>query len=266
MTHYIVKRYAPLLTKYDVQTLFKWLSDKCGSIAKAADAAGVQRKTAYDWDRYTEDVKLETKMKILEQSMKLDENRTLEFLIQKTDDDLKDILEHYVRNIFEKAMKANTKEEMAKHLSQFINIQNTHRELIFDHQFQTIEEMNNVLAARATELQLDFPERSTRLIPPEILEEKIIPFLEIAEAKKYTVEEIKKILDLPAVLIGRMCKAINYYDPGRQLPEKHRECILPVDQADKFRVSNNDLPKEEINPNPDQLLSSSLLSARKDKE
>lgn len=217
MPVYISKRYAPLLTKYDMQMLFSWLTDAYGSIAKAAKVTKVQRKTIYDWETNTEDVRLETKIKVLEQSMKLDENRTLEFLIRKTDNDLKEVLQHHLRCLFENAMKTDSKEDFLEHASLFHDIQGNHRGAVFDNPREDINEMNQALTAKAKEFQVDIAEPSIRLIPPETLAEKIIAFLEVLKTKKYTIEEMKKLFDLPSELIGNVCKALNYLDPGKAI-------------------------------------------------
>lgn len=214
MSSYIIKRYAPLLTKYDVQTLFNWLIDAYGSVAKAAEITGIQRKTVYDWDKVTDEVKLETKLKILEHSVKLDENRTLQFLIEKADNDSKEVLGYYIRYMFEKAMKANSKEEFSKHFSLLRDIQRTHRGLVFDHQMDTIEERNQLLNARTKEFCIDVTETSVYTIPPEILERKVIAFLEILEKRTMTREEMKESLDLPSEFIDNICDALKYLNPG----------------------------------------------------
>ena len=218
MPSYIAKRYAPLLTKYDIQMLFRWLTDAFGSIAKAAEVTKVQRKTIYDWDTSTEDVRLETKIKVLEQSIKLDENRTLEFLIRKTDNDLKEALQHYLRYLIENAMKTDLKEDFLKYSSLFHDIQRTHRGAVFDNRPEDIREMNEALTAKAKEFQVDIAEPSVHLIPPEILAEKIIALLKILETTKFTIEEMKKSFDLPSELIDNIGKAINYLGPGKGIP------------------------------------------------
>lgn len=217
MPSYIAKRYAPLLTKYDIQMLFRWLTDAFGSIAKAAEITKVRRKTIYDWGTSTEDVRLETKIKVLEQSMKLDENRTLEFLIRKTDNDLREVLEHYLRCLVENAMKTDSKEDFLKYASLFHDIQRTHRGAVFDSRPEDVREMNAELTAKAKEIQVDIAEPSVNLIPPEILTEKTLALLKILETKKLTIEEVKKSFDLPSEYIENIAKATNYLGPGKRI-------------------------------------------------
>ena len=215
MPGYITNRYAPVLTKYDTQMLFGWLTDTYGSIAKAAEVTKVQRKTIYDWETNTEDIRVETKTKVLEQSMKLDENRTLNFLIRKTDNDLKEVLHHHLRRLFENAMKTDSKKDFLEYATLFRDIQGNHRGAVFDNPTEDINEMNQALTAKAKEIQIDIAEPSVHLIPPEILAEKIIAFLEILSTRKLTIEEMKKSFDLPSDLIDKVGKALNYLDPGK---------------------------------------------------
>lgn len=228
MASYITKRYAPLLTKYDVRKLFNWLRDAYGSIAKAARVTGVQRKTAYDWDTLKEEVRLETKLKVLEQSMKLDENRTLEFLIRKTDNNFKEVLQHYLRYIYENSMKANSKEDFSNYINLFHSIQKNYRGAIFDNQPDEIEEMNKALAARAKEFQIDLVEPPVRLIRPEILADKILALLKVIETNKLKVEEIRKSFDLPSELVDNICKTLNYLDPGRNISREYDETKIEI--------------------------------------
>jgi len=226
MPGYISKRYAPLLTKYDTRMLFGWLTDAYGSIAKAAEATEVQRKTIYDWETSTEDIRLETKIKVLEQSMNIDENRTLEFLTRKTDNYLREVLHHYLRCLFENAMKTDSKKNFLEYASLFHDIQETHRGAVFDNRPEDIREMNQALTAKAKEFQIDIAEPSVHLVPPEILAEKIIAFLEILGTRKLTIEEMKKSFDLPSELIDNVCKALNYLDPGKAtFADRYEETI-----------------------------------------
>lgn len=217
MASYITKRYAPLLTKYDVQMLFGWLKDAYGNIAKAARATGVQRKTVYDWDALKEEVRLETKLKVLEQSVKLDENRALQFLIRKTENNLKEILQHYLRYIYESSMKASSKEDFSNYIGVFHDIQEKHRGAIFDNQPGEVEEMNKVLYARAKEFQMDLAESPIPLIRPEVLADKTVALLKIIRLNKFRVEEMKKLIDLPSEYVDNICEVVNYLDPGKEV-------------------------------------------------
>lgn len=149
---YLVKRYAPLLTKYDVQHLFKMLFDHYGTISEAADEAGIQRKTVYDWEKYSEDVKLETKEKVLAHALKIKEENTIKFIINKADQDLSEVTEHYIRTIYEKAIAATEVKTFAKYIGYLNKIQEDHRSIVFDQQFDIIDEMNKMLAEKAIEL------------------------------------------------------------------------------------------------------------------
>lgn len=225
--------------------LFGWLKDAYGSVAEAARVTGVQRKTVYDWETLTEEVRLETKSKVLEQSMKLDENRTLEFLVRKTDNDLREILQHYLRCIYENSMKANSKEDLSKYLALFRNIQNNHRGAIFDNQPDEIEEMNKTLAVRAKRFQIDLVEPSIHLIRPEVLADKIVTLLKIMEMKKLKVEDLRKSFDLPSEFVGNVCKALNYLDPGGNMSQKYDETVSGIVLVpENYRCPDVDLGKD----------------------
>jgi hypothetical protein len=228
MVSYITKRYAPLLTKFDVQMLFNWLKDAYGSVAKAARVTGVQRKTVYDWEGLKEEVRLETKLKVLEQSMKLNQNRTLEFLIRKNDDNLKEVLQHYIRYIYENSMKASSKEDLAKNITFFHDIQKNHRGAVFDSQLSEIEEMNKALAARAKEFEIDLPERSIHLIRPEVLADKILVLLKIVETTELEVEEMRKKFGLPPEFVENVCKALNYLNPSEDVSREYEEVASEI--------------------------------------
>jgi hypothetical protein len=228
MTSYITKRYAPLLTKYDVQMLFGWLKDAYGSIAKAARVTGVQRKTAYDWDALKEEVRLETKLKVLEQSMKLDENRAVQFLIRKTENNLKEILQHYLRHIYENSMEASSKEDFSKYIGIFHDIQQKHRGAVFDNQPGEVEEMNKVIRARAKEFQMDLAESPIQLIRPEVLADETIALLKIIRSNKYSIAEMKKMIALPPKFVDNICEVLHYLDPGKGIGREFETPPQPI--------------------------------------
>lgn len=263
MPTYIAKRYASLLTKYDTKTLFTWLNETYGSISKAAEVAEIQRKTIYDWESSTEDIRLETKTKILEQNLKVNEKRTLEFLIRKTDNDLKEVLQHYIRNVFEKVMNTNSTKQFLEYAMIFREIQTKHRGAIFDGIPDDLIKLNQAVFNKAKDLGIELAKLPIHLTPPEILTEKVVTFLKVLETGKLTIDEMKNSFDLNPEFIDDCCNALHYLNPETPpvdyLYEKHKSSlpegrgkidwgpILPVNHSIDFNPLNSKrLLKEEL--------------------
>ena len=92
MFDYIAKRYAEVLTKGDVYELFKRLEQRYGTISKACEEIGIERKTFYHW-RNARQINLETKTRVLAKALEMHPIDTLEFLARKSRMQTTEILE-----------------------------------------------------------------------------------------------------------------------------------------------------------------------------
>ena len=157
MASYLVQKYAYLLTKEDTQQLFKTLEKVYGSIKNAALKCGIQRKTVYDWQR-TADVKLTTKTKILEASIKTKPDYTLHFLLERSEERASEILYVMLTRFFERAMAQELDQRtFAAIAKKFGRVRKRHAGLIFGHLEEEVGDMSQLIRERSDNLQVSLP-------------------------------------------------------------------------------------------------------------
>ena len=172
MTNYLAQKYAYLLTKEDTQHLFNTLAKVYGSIKNAALKCGIQRKTVYDWPR-TADIRLITKTKILEASIKTKSDYTLRFLLERSEERTSEILYVMLTRFFERAMTPELDRRTFSALSKkFERLRKRHAGLIFEHLEEDVSDMSHLLHEKAENLQVSLP-------PPAIETMKSTQILEL---------------------------------------------------------------------------------------
>ena len=157
MVNYLAEKYAPILTKEDVLQLFKTLEKAYGSVSRAAREIGIQRKTIYDWPE-TGDVKIKTKIKILESSIKTRPDYTLIFLLEKSEERASEVLYVILTRLFERAMseRLNPKNFVAV-ARKLERMRKRHAGLIFEHLEEEAEDMSRLIQQRAHNLNVSLP-------------------------------------------------------------------------------------------------------------
>jgi hypothetical protein len=87
----LAKRLAESLTRGDIFELFKTLEHCYGTISKACESVGIERRTFYNW-RSAREINLETKIKVLKVALEKYPIDTLEFLARKSRDKTREVL------------------------------------------------------------------------------------------------------------------------------------------------------------------------------
>jgi hypothetical protein len=210
---YIVDRYSQSLTKYEVQTLFAGLKEKSGSLSAATRDAELTRKTVYDWESSSSDIKMNTKRKVLETSLESDFYGTLEFIVKKTEADYNEILERYINTNISKILSTEDKTEFQSLVSTFDKYLKMHSGSIYDIKTINIDEIIDLLNQKALSLGVRGIDRDISLFSPQILSQKFIQLLEIINVKSMFKNEIAEKLKLPEEFIARAFKASSYIDP-----------------------------------------------------
>ncbi len=95
MFEHLAKRFADILTKGDVFELFRLLEQRYGSISRACEKIGIERKTFYHW-KNAKQINFETKVKVLKVALEEHLIDTLEFLAGKSKKLTKEILEYLI--------------------------------------------------------------------------------------------------------------------------------------------------------------------------
>lgn len=119
----IAKRYAELLTKRDVITLFKRLCGILGSKKAACEATGIERKTTYNW-KDVKDITIENKVKVLSKSLEVEPVETLEFLSEKSLNRTGKLLYLTLSTIYDKIMFSKDKNEVNDLSNKFFKVMN----------------------------------------------------------------------------------------------------------------------------------------------
>jgi len=123
MFEQIVKRYAEILTKGDVYELFKKLEKLYGTIVRACEKIGIERKTFYHW-KNAKQINNETKAKILKVALEEYPIDTLEFLAKRSRSRTREILELLIEFIRREILEEENYEkvkETAKKAEKIIN-------------------------------------------------------------------------------------------------------------------------------------------------
>ena len=210
---YLADRYAEILTKYDVQTLFGWLAHHHGNLSAASDALGIQRKTVYDWDKNSEDVRTSTKRKILDASLKHELERTILFLLEKMCGDLNELLERYVSLTYRKIMQSSEPGELSRHLDAFRDLLDKHGTTLLDSDEERMNHLIDEINKRAATFNLPPIERSIKNIPPESLAERFSEMLEVMRDKKLSRSEIITSFGFPRDFAESICDIYGYIGP-----------------------------------------------------
>ncbi len=123
MFEYLAKRFAEILTKGDVFELFKRLEQRYGTISRACERVGIERRTFYHW-RNARQINFETKAKVLKVALEEHLIDTLEFLAGRSRRRLKEVLEYLIevlrREILEED-EPDKLDELVKRAERVIN-------------------------------------------------------------------------------------------------------------------------------------------------
>jgi hypothetical protein len=158
MVSYLAEKYAYLLTKEDARQLFQSLATLSGSVSEAARMCDIRsRKTIYDW-KETTDLKISTRTKILDASLRNIPDNTLSFLLDKSEQGTSDILHIILSRIFETAMKHNLNKEVFTELANgFTLITKEHAGIVLERLEEEVGEMAQSIHKKAFDLKVNLP-------------------------------------------------------------------------------------------------------------
>ena len=158
MASYLAEKYAYLLTKEDAEQLFESLATLAGSVSEAARECNIQsRKTIYDW-KETSDIRLSTKTKILNASLRNIPDKTLRFLLERSEESTSDILHVILSRTVEIAMRQNTRKECFTELANnFTLITKEHAGIVLERLEEEVGEMTQAIRGKAFDLKVSAP-------------------------------------------------------------------------------------------------------------
>jgi hypothetical protein len=153
----LVDRYAYLLTKEDVLALFDRLIEAYGGYRRRASrACGLEHKTTYNWLE-TQEMRIETKRKVLSEFFNLSGEDAYEILAKKSVESSTDIIYLLLSLIFEKAVSLDAhNEEFHNLLSRFSEIKNKYEGIIRQYLEEEVGGMETSLKGKKPE-EIEFP-------------------------------------------------------------------------------------------------------------
>jgi hypothetical protein len=159
LNSYITDKYAGMLTEEDVANLFNFLVKKLGeNRSEAARRCGLTGKATYDWEEATY-VKLETKKKVLEASLRENFIETVEYLVGRSTNRSLDLLRTILSTLYANALEAYGN-EFEKTFVKFETIRTGHRGIIKDGIQDEVTDMTSLLRKRASELGVSLGEKT----------------------------------------------------------------------------------------------------------
>lgn len=167
MADYITDKYAGMLTEEDIAILFNLLAKELGeNRSEAARQCGLTGKATYDWEEATY-VKLGTKKKVLQASLKKNFLATLEYLFKRSADRSEDLLRTILSTLYADAIEAVSKEEFEVALNKFITVQTSHQGMINDGIRDEVTDMSFLLREKAVELAVPLRAKTIHEMSPE---------------------------------------------------------------------------------------------------
>jgi len=170
LTSYIAEKYAGLLTEDDVANLFDLLTRELGgNRSEAARQSGLTGKATYDWAQVAY-VKLGTKKKVLDASLKTNFAETVEYLLDQCTDRNIDLLRTVLETFYANALESTSQDSFKEVQLKFDNVRKNHAGLIRDGIQNEVVEMEISLKSKAEQFGLVVePKATNELSADEVL-------------------------------------------------------------------------------------------------
>jgi hypothetical protein len=197
---YIADKYAGMLTEDDVENLFNLLVAKLGgNRSEAARRCGLTGKATYDWVGAAY-VKLGTKQKVLEASLRTNFLATVEYLLNQSTERNLDLLRTILGTFYANALESTSQNDFKSGFEKFEAIRTRHSGLIRDGIYNEVADMATSLRDKAEQLGLRLQPKVTN----ELSAEELINAIQLvgriyvenpAQAETLAVKEIGLPLD-----------------------------------------------------------------------
>lgn len=160
MSNYITDKYAGILTEEDVTLLFNLLAKELGeNRSEAARRCGLTGKATYDWENAAY-VKLGTKKKVLEASLKGNFLGTVEYLLGRSTDSSQDLLRTVLATLYSNALESLSLEDFKNAYTKFEQIRTRHIGMIRDEIQVEVTDMAIALREKAGDLSIAVDSKS----------------------------------------------------------------------------------------------------------
>lgn len=204
-----LNKYAMILSASDVKQMFMLLTKIMGSKSKAARKCGIERTLIYDWTNET-DMRLQTKIKVINVAIKKAPNETLSILLKRSKEVTVDVLRTLIRNLYKSTIHEDiSQEQLKKQIAQILMIYEQNAGLILYQLEKQAEDILMNLKKKAEYMNVIFPERSLDLIKAKHLLELLPILTPIIESKATNIEDIAKDFYLPIEFIETLNAIMN---------------------------------------------------------
>lgn len=210
MSSYITDRYAGMLTEEDVTTLFNLLAKELGdNRSEAARRCRLTGKATYDWESATY-VKLGTKKKVLEASLRGNFLNTVEYLLGRSTDSSQDLLRTVLGTLYSNALESSSSEDFKNAYTKFEQTRIRHKGMIRDEIQIEVTDMATTLREKAEGLGLAVNPRSTSEFSAEELLTSIRIIGQIYSENPLQAETFaEKEMDLPRGALKPIIETFN---------------------------------------------------------
>lgn len=152
LNSYIADKYAGILTEEDVAYIFDLLVKKLhNNRSEAARRCGLTGKATYDWEEAAY-VKLGTKKKVLDASLRENFPETIEYLLGRNTDRSLDLLRTILSTLYANAIEAGSRNEFESPFAKFETIRVRYQGMIKDEIHNEVAEMTSLLRKKASDL------------------------------------------------------------------------------------------------------------------
>ena len=217
--NYIVEKYAKLLDESDIKYLFKNLEQLLGSRNKAAQVCNLTRKAVYDWEEPIEQMKNETKEKVLEQSLNYLTIETLEYLSSKIVESGREVLISFLTSLYENIFSTEDKKEILKMTQKFQEIKTHYYGLLYNRYEYEIDDLTSKIDKYLKSKGLEWSFSTDRLFDIEKVK-LILNTLLDSTKRNESIEELILLgfpYDLANEYKAKMQKLIDNQVPSREI-------------------------------------------------
>ena len=226
------EKYANLLNSEDTMYLFKKLVGYWGNVSTAVSKCNISRKTAYDWglvnpsssansnfihDVRKLDIKFDTKLKVLEESLESLPIETLDHLTKRTTSSCADLLVSYLTILYEMAAQSNNSEEFQNYVSKFSKAISEFSGLIYNSLEYEVSDMLGEIRNISEGYGLQWKPSNFRLYDTnsiQLMLTEIVKFLISSETEN--PETLAERLQIP---VGIVHEVLNIYELNKSSPD-----------------------------------------------
>jgi len=210
MSERLAEKFVDFISRKDTMTLFRdVLVEKYGSIARACEEVGIERKTFYNWEKARE-ISRDTRARVLAAALRADRYSTLLFIAKILREKIVSALFEAINYLATSAAKAGSAEELSENARLLRTILREFSRPLIDELRAEIRDTKQVIEYRALELGADpaeiFPEDYALIAAPILVgpvEERAGLWGELVEATTSATSyrsPAREWLSIPAIV------------------------------------------------------------------